>query len=271
LAGHNANVLDNITYRRDRMSGQDLHQRTVLVTGGARGIGRAIASAAAAAGARVIVVDIDRVGAEETARSIAHTGASALAFTCDIASDMARGALLRAVASSPFGWPDILVNNAGVQIVATALALDDEAWQHTLAVNLEAPFRLTQSLAREWISRAAAGAVVNIASIAGYVHFPLHAAYSTSKAGLRALTGALALELAPHRIRVNAVAPGHVNTAMSLVARDAEALAERLREIPLARLATPEDIASVVVYLASSRAAYITGQTVTVDGGYTLQ
>lgn len=253
------------------MSGQHLHQRTVLVTGGARGIGRAIASAAAAAGARVFVVDIDRVGAEETARSIALTGASALAFTCDIASDVARRALVDALGASAFGWPDVLVNNAGVQIVASALALDDEAWQRTLAVNLEAPFRLTQSLAREWVSRAVAGTVVNIASIAGDVHFPLHAAYSTSKAGLRGLTGALALELAPHGIRVNAIAPGHVNTPMSLVALDAEALAERLREIPLARLATPEDIASVVVYLASSRAAYITGQTVTVDGGYTLQ
>lgn len=253
------------------MSGQHLHQRTVLVTGGARGIGRAIASAAAAAGARVIVVDIDRVGAEDTARFIASTGRSALALPCDIASDAARGVLLSAVSGSPFGWPDVLVNNAGVQIVASALALDEDAWQRTMAVNLEAPFRLTQLLAREWVSRAVAGTVVNIASIAGHVHFPLHVAYSISKAGLRALTGALALELAPHGIRVNAVAPGHVNTAMSLVARDPAALAERLREIPLARLATPEDIASVVVYLASSRAAYITGQTVTVDGGYTLQ
>jgi NAD(P)-dependent dehydrogenase (short-subunit alcohol dehydrogenase family) len=249
----------------------DLLERTVLVTGGARGIGRAIASAAAAAGARVIVVDIDLVGAEETVQTIARTGGSALAFPCDIASGMARGALLGALGASRFGWPDVLVNNAGVQIVASALALDEDAWQRTFAVNLEAPFRLTQLLAREWVSHAIAGAVVNIASIAGHVHFPLHVAYSTSKAGLRALTGALALEFAPHGIRVNAVAPGHVNTAMSLVARDAEALADRLREIPLARLATVEDIASVVVYLASSRAAYITGQTVTVDGGYTLQ
>jgi NAD(P)-dependent dehydrogenase (short-subunit alcohol dehydrogenase family) len=253
------------------MSGQDLLQRTVLVTGGARGIGRAIAAAAAAAGARVVVVDIDRVGAEETARTIAGTGRSALAVPCDIANEAARRALLAAVSASPLGWPDVLVNNAGVQLVATALALDDDAWRQTLAVNLEAPFRLTQLLAREWVPRTIAGAVVNIASIAGHVHFPLHAAYSISKAGLRALTAALALELAPHGIRVNAVAPGHVHTAMSLVARDPRALAERLREIPLARLATPEDIASVVVYLASPRAAYITGQTVTVDGGYTLQ
>jgi NAD(P)-dependent dehydrogenase (short-subunit alcohol dehydrogenase family) len=253
------------------MSGQDLHHRTVLVTGGARGIGRAIAAAAAAAGARVFVVDIDRVGADETAQAIAGAGGSALALPYDITSGAAREALVRAASASPFGWPDVLVNNAGVQIVASALALDEDAWQRTLAVNLEAPFRLTQLLAREWVARAIAGAVVNIASIAGHVHFPLHAAYSTSKAGLRALTGALALELAPHGIRVNAVAPGHVNTAMSLVARDDEALAERLHEIPLARLATPEDIASVVVYLASSRAAYITGQTLTVDGGYTLQ
>ena len=253
------------------VTGGDLAGRTVLVTGGARGIGRAIARGAAAAGARVVVVDIDAVGADETARIVVRTGGSALALPCDISNPAAREALLEAVGASSFGGPDVLVNNAGVQIVGRVLALDEAAWHRTLAVNLEAPFWLTQAFAREWVANEISGAVVNIASIAGSVHFPLHTAYSTSKAALRALTGAMALELAPHGIRVNAVAPGHVDTAMSLVARDAQALAERLREIPLARLGMPEDIAGVVVYLASARAAYVTGQTVTVDGGYTLQ
>jgi NAD(P)-dependent dehydrogenase (short-subunit alcohol dehydrogenase family) len=252
------------------VSRRDLEDRTALVTGAARGIGRAVAIAAAAAGARVVVLDLDRRGAEETARMVASAGGSALVATCDITDPGAREAVLHDTASS-FGWPDVLVNNAGVQMVDSALTLDEGAWQRTIAVNLEAPFRLTQALAREWVARGVAGSVVNIASIAGLVHFPLHAAYSTSKAALRALTGAFALELAPYGIRVNAVAPGHVNTAMSLVARDPARLAERLRQIPLARLGVPEDIAGVVVYLASARAAYVTGQTITVDGGYTLQ
>lgn len=249
---------------------RDLEDRTVLVTGAARGIGRAIAVAAAAAGARVIILDVNRQGAEETARMLASVGGQALVATCDIADAAPCEAVLHDAASA-FGWPDVLVNNAGVQIVDPALTLDEDAWHRTFAVNLDAPFRLTRALAREWVARGVAGAVVNIASIAGLVHFPLHAAYSTSKAALRALTGALALELAPCGIRVNAVAPGHVNTAMSLVARDPAGLAERLSLIPLARLAEPEDIAGVVVYLASERAAYVTGQTITVDGGYTLQ
>lgn len=250
---------------------RDLDDRTVLVTGAARGIGRGIALASAEAGARVFLVDVDLAGAEDTARTIVCLGGSALASYCDVSDVASRDAALDAAARSPFGTPDILVNNAGVQVVGDPLTLNEDAWRQTLAVNLEAPFRLTQSLAREWVARGVDGAVVNIASIAGRVHFPLHAAYSASKAALRALTGALALELAPHGIRVNAVAPGHIDTAMSLVARDPIARAERLREIPLARLGTPDDVASVVVYLASRRAAYVTGQTVTVDGGYTLQ
>jgi NAD(P)-dependent dehydrogenase (short-subunit alcohol dehydrogenase family) len=243
----------------------------MLITGAARGIGRATAIAAAAAGARVALVDLDGLGVRRTMHDIVGAGGTAMCVEADVASPRECAAALAEIEASAVGAPDILVNNAGVQIVGPFLALDRAAWERTLAVNFEAPARLTQSIARGWVSRGVPGVVVNLASIAGTVQFPGHVAYSCSKAALRALTAAAALELAVYGIRVNAVAPGHVNTEMSLVARDPAALEERLRRIPLRRLALPHDIATVVIYLASSRAAYITGQTVTVDGGYTLQ
>lgn len=242
----------------------------MLVTGAARGIGRAIATAVAAAGARVALLDMERDGVEKAAAELLAAGHAALAVTCDVGSAPSRTRALDELIQRSF-HADVLVNNAGVQIVGDALAVDDDAWRTTLAVNLEAPLRLAQTLARRWIDQRVAGSIVNVGSIAGAVHFPGHVAYSVSKAGLRSLTAALALELGVYGIRVNAVAPGHVDTAMSLVARDPVALAARLQKIPLGRLGAPEDVAGVVVYLVSGRASYITGQTITVDGGYTLQ
>jgi 2-deoxy-D-gluconate 3-dehydrogenase len=249
---------------------RDLEHRAVLVTGAARGIGRAIATAAAAAGARVALLDMERDRVEKAAAELVAAGHAALAVTCDVGSAPSRTRALDELIQRSF-HADVLVNNAGVQIVGDALAVDDDAWRTTLAVNLEAPLRLAQTLARRWIDQRVAGSIVNVGSIAGAVHFPGHVAYSVSKAGLRSLTAALALELGVYGIRVNAVAPGHVDTAMSLVARDPVALAARLQKIPLGRLGAPEDVAGVVVYLVSGRASYITGQTITVDGGYTLQ
>lgn len=254
-----------------RLRVRDLDGRTVLVTGAGHGIGRAIALAVAVAGARVALLDIDPASARGVADEITGAGGAALAIEGDVASASSRAAALAAIVGSRLGQPDILVNNAGIQVVHPFLALEADAWQRTLAVNLEGPLWLTQALSRVWVRQGVAGVVVNVASIAGRVQFPHHVAYSCSKGALRTLTAAVAFELAPHGIRVNAVAPGHVDTAMSLVAQDPGALAERVRTIPLGRVASPEEIAGVVVYLASSRASYVTGQTVTVDGGYTLQ
>lgn len=249
----------------------DLSGHCVLVTGAAQGIGRAIALKAAEAGAAVAIADLNLAGATSVAAEIEALGRPALALAADVSDERSVAAALDALARSPLGWPTVLVNNAGIQLVAPLLDLDAADFDRTMAVNLRAVFFLSQTIARRWIAEHTRGVIVNIASTAGLVHYPLHAAYSVSKAGVRAVTGAMALELARYGIRVNAVAPGYIETALSLVAKDPAARAEAERRIPLGRLGQPADAARVAVFLASDASAYMTGQTLVVDGGLTLQ
>src|SRR5262249_4701707 len=143
--------------------------------------------------------------------------------------------------------------------------------EQLLAVHVVAGFDLARLFVREWIERRIAGAIVNIASVAGAIHFDALSAYSTAKSAVRGMTGALAVDVAPPAIRVSAAAPGHIDTEMSTVSNDPERLAARLASIPAGRLGRPADIAALAAFLASDRASYITGQTVTIDGGLTLQ
>lgn len=248
-----------------------LANRTVLITGAAQGIGAGIARRAAIEGARVAAVDLDMDRLAGITQELRALGAMVEPVAADVTDLHAIAAALDRLTASPVGCPDVLVNNAGIQLVAPALEIDTALFDRTMAVNLRAPFFLAQAIARRWLGTGVRGAIVNIASIAGHVQFPDHAAYSVSKAGVRALTGALAFEWAPYGIRVNAVAPGHIDTPLLLTKRDPELLAARIATIPLGRLGQPDDIARVVVFLASDRASYVTGQTVVVDGGCTLQ
>lgn len=241
--------------------------KVVLVTGAGRGIGRSIAQGFAAEGAQVAANDITPVNLDETIAAINTSGGVAQAFIADIAKKMPVQALIEQVREA-WGHIDILVNNAGVEPHAPLLELDDWDWQRTIDVNLSGPFYLIQSVGRV-MREQGGGAMVNIASIAGRAHgLKDRAAYVASKMGLIGLTREAARELAAYNIRVNAVCPGVIETEMTAVLRQDEAMLARwLVDIPQGRLGRPEDVAGLVLFLCSDAAAYLTGQAINLDGG----
>jgi NAD(P)-dependent dehydrogenase (short-subunit alcohol dehydrogenase family) len=234
--------------------------KVAIVTGGARGIGREIAERLLAEGAQVAIGDMAFPDAMDK-RFLLHQ--------IDL-EQTARIAALIAATLERFGRVDVLVNDAGVEFGGTFFEVTPEVWDRHLNINLRAMFFTSQSAAA-WMKDNGGGAIVNIASVQGAIFSARYIPYTASKAGVRGLTSAMAVALAPHGIRVNAVAPGWTNTAMNKLAPgDEDAMQERLRLIPLQRIGQPADIAEGVLYLASARAAYVTGQVLTIDGGRTL-
>jgi NAD(P)-dependent dehydrogenase (short-subunit alcohol dehydrogenase family) len=237
--------------------------RVALVTGAGSGIGEGIARGMAEAGARVVAVDVNGAAAARVASALPD----GLSFVADVTERAQCDALAAAVgrALGPIG---ILVNNAG--IIRRGKVADEAAradWDATLAVNLDGPFNMTTAFLAQL--RESKGVVVNIGSVQSFVAIPNSAAYTTSKGGVRALTKALAIELSPLGIRVNAIGPGLIATPLNEKARQNPAYMKNFEgRIPLGRIGTPEDIAPVAVFLASDMARYITGVTLPVDGGY---
>jgi NAD(P)-dependent dehydrogenase (short-subunit alcohol dehydrogenase family) len=256
------------------MTGGLLQGRWGLVTGAGGGIGRATARLFAAEGAAVGVVDLDGDAAEAVAAEIRASSGTALALQADVADEAAVRRAVEAVVGA-FGGLNVLVNNAGIP-GGPATTLDRmslERWDRTLAVNLRAHLLVCQA-AFPWLSRAG-GAVVNNASSAAMAGFPYTADYATSKAGVVMLTRQLAAEWGRHGIRVNSVAPGLIDTGFGRARapgqprppEDPEARARRVKHIPLGRLGEAEDVAKVILFLASDLAAYVTGENILVDGG----
>lgn len=238
--------------------------RVALVTGAGSGIGQGIARGMAQAGARVLAVDIDGAAASGTAKAI---GGEARSFICDVA-DRAQCDALAATVRRELGPISVLVNNAGIIRRGTVTDANARAdWDATLAVNLDGPWNMATAFLAQL--RESRGAIVNIGSIQSFVALPNSAAYTTSKGGVRALTKALAIELSPLGVRVNAIGPGLIATPLNAKARENPAYMKNFEgRIPLGRIGTPEDIAPVAVFLASDMARYITGVTLPVDGGY---
>jgi NAD(P)-dependent dehydrogenase (short-subunit alcohol dehydrogenase family) len=255
-----------------------LESRIALITGGGRGIGRAIALAFAREGARVVLAARTAQQVDETAAEIGNEG-KALPVVCDV-SDVASVQLMFASISVKFGrGPDIVVNNAGIAESAPLGKTDDDLWQRHLAINLSGTFYCTRAavpamLARGW------GRVINIASIAGKTGAPYIAAYSASKHGVLGLTRSIALEVAAKGITVNAICPGYVDTEMTTrsienvtakTGRSADQALELIKKMsPQNRLITVEEVASLALLLASEEGRGINGQAINIDGGSVL-
>lgn len=242
----------------------DLTGRNALVTGSTRGIGRAIAVALADAGARVAIVGRDQGRADAVATEI---GRGAAGFACDV-SDVAQVTRLVEAVEAAFGGIDILVNNAGLTRDNLMLRLKDDDWDAVINANLRAAFVSMRAASRGMMKRRW-GRIINIASVVGIIGNKGQANYAASKAGLIGLTKSVAKEFASRGILANVVAPGFIETDMT-AAMTPEARQAMSTQIPLERLGTPEDVAHLVTFLASDRAAYITGQVLVVDGGMVM-
>jgi len=240
-----------------------------LVTGAAGGIGRCISARLAAAGAALALVDLDQTGAEAL---LAEVGAKGMAIGADLSTPGDISAAVKA-AEDQLGPLDILVNNAGISGIGPPKATVDtplEEWEKTLAVNVTAPFLFCQAVVPGMVARGR-GAIVNIASMAGILCLPGRVSYAASKAALISLTKTLAVECGPAGVRLNAVCPGWVDTpfiAARMAQPELRAQAEAM--VPLARVATPDEVADVVFFLLSPAARYMTGAAVAVDGGMSL-
>jgi len=244
--------------------------KVAVVTGGGRGMGRAVALRLAREGARVVVAEVNPEHGREVAAEIRDSGGAAT----EVAGDVSRLADVEAIfgaAVKAYGTVDILVNNAGIAVARPLIEYTEAEWDRQMDVNVKGVFFCSQAAARVMIPRRH-GKIVNFASTSAFVSSSHpEVAYDTSKGAVRQMTVSMAAELAPHGINVNAVAPGTTATEMtkSTLATD-DGMAWQLARIPMGRVGQPDDIASVVLFLCSPEASYITGHTLVADGGWLL-
>ncbi len=246
-----------------------LDNKIAIVTGARKGIGRAIALALAKEGANVVVSDVSQEDCQKVVTEIKALGRKGLALKCDVSSRVEVEDMIRRTVAE-FGKVDILVNNAGVISFKPFLELTDEDWDNTLNVNLKGQFLCARAVAGEMVKNKW-GRIINVASISSGgcgIAFPLIAHYTASKGGVMALTEALALELTPQGINVNAICPGAIDTDMAKGTKESGQIEQVLLRIPKGRLGQPEDIANLAVFLASEESDYISGAAIVIDGGW---
>ncbi len=241
--------------------------KVAVVTGAARGIGRAIAERLAGEGADVVVCDLQAEWLADTVAAVQGLGRKALPLAVDVGNGEAVNACVAEVVKV-FGKVDIMVNNAGITKDTLLVRMSDDDWDAVLRVNLKGTFLFSRAVAK-YMMKQRSGAIINIASVIGLIGNAGQCNYAASKAGVIALTKSTAKELASRGVRVNAIAPGFISSKMT------DALSQEVRDqmmanIPLARFGEPSDIAKAVVFLASDEASYVTGQTLSVNGGMVM-
>ena len=247
-----------------------LKNKVAIITGARQGMGRSHALTLAKAGAKVVVSDILEEDCQKVVNEIEKNGGEAVAVKCDVSKKSEVEEMVKETIKR-FGKVDILVNNAGICPFKPFLELTEEDWDKVLDINLKGYFLCAQTCAKEMVKQKS-GVIVNIASIAmGQVGvgFPAITHYCASKGGIVAMTEAMALELAPFNIRVNAIAPGAIDTPMAAATKqDPKTMEGTLSRIPMHRMGKPEEISNAVLFLVSDESSYMTGSTVVVDGGW---
>jgi NAD(P)-dependent dehydrogenase (short-subunit alcohol dehydrogenase family) len=247
----------------------DVHGKVALVTGASSGLGASFARTLAAGGATVVAGArrMDRL--EALVSGIAKAGGKAIAVPLDVA-DRASVQHAFAQAAASVGVPDIVVNNAGIARARTSLELPEDEWREVLNTNLDGVWRVAQEAARAMVGAAKGGSIINIASVLGLRVATSVLAYATAKAGVVQMTQALALEWARHGIRVNAIAPGYVETEMTRDFFQTEAGRATVKRVPQRRIGQPSDLDGALLLLASGASSYMTGSIVVVDGGHVV-
>lgn len=244
-----------------------LQGKIALITGGARGIGFAIATALARQGAVIAIADINAQGANEAAAKLKEAGTQAHGFVVNVADQGSVQTLMKDLVAQ-LGQLDILINNAGVGGNTPFLDTSLELWNRIVSINLTGAFIVAQACAQQMVAQGRGGKIINIASLSGQRGGNGRAAYGSAKAGLELLTKVMAVELSEHGINVNNIAPGAIETDMAATAHDAATRAAYNYLIPMVRYGTPEEIGDAAVFLCSDEARYVQGHTLNVDGGF---
>ncbi len=248
----------------------DLKNKVAVITGSRRGIGKAIAEKLAQAGAKVVISDINQKDCEKTAKKTAKKyKVKTFGFKCDVSDEEEIKKLIKETVKK-FNKLDILVNNAGIFFQKPVEKYKEEDWNKLIDINLKGVFLCSKTALKEL--KKTKGKIINLASIAGLIGYPQASSYCAAKGGIIAMTKEMAVEFAEHKINVNAIAPGAIETPMtSFIKENKKQYKQTLAAIPLNRMGKPKEIGNAALYLASDEADYVTGHTLVVDGGWTSQ